>query len=55
MIVVDVNVVVHLLTEGPKRDLAMRLWESDPVWVRALQALEAWTDTVDLVELCAGA
>lgn len=32
MIVVDVNVVVHLLTEGPRRAQALRLWESDSDW-----------------------
>lgn len=32
MIVVDVNVVVHLLTEGPRRAQAVRLWETDPDW-----------------------
>lgn len=32
MIVVDVNVVVYLLTVGPRRSEAVRLWKADPDW-----------------------
>lgn len=32
MIVVDVNVVVHLLTASGKHDAARALWERDPDW-----------------------
>lgn len=43
MIVVDTNILIHALVEGPRTEIARRLWAEDPSW--RLPGLWRWEFT----------